>query len=75
MNRRRERCSGRGLGSRGFKSHPQFAKDILGISKHIHEVTDRCALIPANISDAIFQQCLGDGENTLAAKHFALANA
>ena len=34
----REHGRRRGLGTAGFKVHPQFAEDVLGIAEHIHQM-------------------------------------
>ena len=38
---RREHGRRRSLGTTGFKVHPQFAEDVLGIAEHIHQVGNR----------------------------------
>ncbi|MEI2735894.1 MAG: hypothetical protein V9G24_14545 [Rhodoblastus sp.] len=46
---------------------------VLGLHHHVEQMRDRRALIAADIGDAGLQQRLGDGENALAMKDFALA--
>src|SRR5271169_4847009 len=53
--------------------HAELVKHVLGVGEHVHEMRNRRALIAANIRHARLQQRLGDGENTLAAKLFAVA--
>ena len=53
----------------------ELFQQIVGVGEHIHQMRDRRALIAADIGDARLQQRLGDGENALAAKLLARAEA
>ena len=53
----------------------QVVKDVPGIVEHIDQVTDRRALIAADIGHPRLQQRLGDGENPLAMQFAAVAEA
>lgn len=64
---------GGSFGCVGLKPHTQFAQQPLRIGQHIHQMTNRRALITANIADAVFQQSFGQRQNTLAGKDVAFA--
>ncbi len=51
--------------------HAEVSEQIFSIHHDVEQVRNRRALIAADIAHARLQQRLGDGEDTLAAKHFA----
>src|SRR5215831_21395551 len=55
--------------------HAEFGHHVLGVHQNVDEVRYRRALVAAHIANARLQQRLGDGENTLAAKHRAVAES
>lgn len=65
---------GRFRGAR-LEMHAEFAQNVLRVRQHVHQMADRSALVAADISDAALQQRLGDGENALARKGLAGAEA
>ncbi len=53
--------------------HSQLFEDVVGISKNIHQVGDRCALITRYIRNTGLQKRLRDRKDPFSAKLFALA--
>ena len=75
MNRGREHRRRCGFIGVRFKSNPQFVQQILGIRQDVHQMGNRCALIAADIAHTIFQQRLGDRQNTFTRERIAIAQA
>ena len=73
VDRRGEHGAGRRLVGAGLDVHPERAEDLAGVVEHVHHVGDRRALIAADVGDPRLKQCLGDGEDTFAMEHVALA--
>ena len=66
---------GGGFARAVFEADAVLNQDVLRVGKNVHQVRDRRALVTRNIRDSGFEQRLGDGEDALAAKHFALPQA
>jgi hypothetical protein len=55
--------------------HAKFVHVPFGLHQHVHQVRHRRPLVAAHIGHARLQQALGDGQNALAMKGLALAQA
>ena len=55
--------------------HAEFFQHRLRVGQHVHQVRNWRTLVTTHVADAAFEQRLGDGENTLAAKLVAGAEA
>ena len=73
IHRYRSHRSRRRLTGARFEVHAKFLEDFLRIRQHIHQVRDRCALVPANVGNAGLQQGLGNREDAFARKLLARA--
>jgi hypothetical protein len=72
---RGQRGGGGGFRGAVLKVHAQLGQDVVGVGQHVHQVRDGCALVAGHVRDAGLQQRLGDGQDALAAKLVALAQA
>ena len=59
--------------ARRLEMHAELAQNVLRVGKHVHEMTDRRALVAADITDAALEQRLGDGQNAFAGEFLAVA--
>jgi hypothetical protein len=55
--------------------HPKFVHVPFGLHQHVHQVRHRRPLVAAHIGHARLQQRLGDGQDALAMKGLAVAQA
>jgi hypothetical protein len=66
---------GRGLVGTRLHMHAEFVHVAPGLHQHVHQVRHRRALVAAHIGHARLQQRLGDGQDALAVKGLAVAQA
>jgi hypothetical protein len=67
----RRRGSFRGI---GLVAHAQLGKYLLGICENVHQMTDRRALIAADIANTSLEKRFGECQNTLAREGFPFTN-
>jgi len=68
IDRGRERGRGGGFVRARLEADAEIAQHVVGIGEHVDEVRDRRALVAGDVGHAGLQQCLGDGEDALAAE-------
>jgi hypothetical protein len=59
----------------GLHVHAEFVHEALGLHQNVHQVRYRRPLVAAHIGHARLQQGLGDGQDALAVKGLAIAQA